>query len=410
MLPLDPRQFWWCTGIEDTFITCPHDKTGRSLDEYELTQHYQHWRRDLDLMASLGVRVARYGVPWHRIQPTRKCWDWRFADATLNHLLDLGIDPIVDLVHYGLPPWMENAFLHPDYPRYVAEYAARLAERFRGRIRMYTPLNEPRITAWYCGKLGWWPPQRRGWGGFVEVMLGVCRGIVESVAALKAVDANITPVHVDAADLYQAADVSLRAEARRRQAIGFLALDLITGRVTQEHELFELVRRCDPSARTLQWFVSHALDLPLIGINLYPMFSNKLLVRTPRGGLRIRAPYADGWLVDRIATLYWDRYRVPLFIAETASVGSVRRRAQWLDESVAAVNRLRRRGVPIIGYTWWPMFALMAWAYRQGTRAPASYLRQMGLWDLKADAGGYLPRVPTQLVAQYQELVARGSL
>src|SRR5688572_33442391 len=124
-------------------------------------------------MASLGVRVARYGIPWHRIQPTPRRWDWRFADATLNHLLDRGIDPIVDLVHYGLPPWIEDAYLHPDYPRYVADYAARLAERFKGRIRQYTPLNEPRITAWYCGKLGWWPPGRRGWGGFVEVMLAV---------------------------------------------------------------------------------------------------------------------------------------------------------------------------------------------------------------------------------------------
>ena len=111
------------------------------------------------------------------MQPTPKGWDWRFADATLNHLLALGIAPIVDLVHYGLPPWIENAYLHPDYPRYVSEYAARLAERFRGRIRLYTPLNEPRITAWYCGQLGWWPPGRRGWGGFVAVMLAVCRGI-----------------------------------------------------------------------------------------------------------------------------------------------------------------------------------------------------------------------------------------
>ena len=51
-------------------------------------------------------------------------------------------------------------------PEFVAEYAARIAERFRGRIHTYTPLNEPRVTAWYCGKLGWWPPGRRGWRGF----------------------------------------------------------------------------------------------------------------------------------------------------------------------------------------------------------------------------------------------------
>jgi beta-glucosidase/6-phospho-beta-glucosidase/beta-galactosidase len=397
--------FAWCTGIEDTFITAPHPITARPLDEYELTQHYQRWRDDLNLLASLGVRVARYGIPWHRIQPARNRWDWRFADAALNRLLDLGIDPIVDLVHYGLPPWIENAYLHPDYPRYVAEYAARVAERFRGRVRLYTPLNEPRITAWYCGKLGWWPPGRRGWGGFVAVMLAVCRGIVETAAALKSADETIVPVHVDAADLYSTADPSLKTEAKRRQAIGFLALDLISGRVDRRHELFEwLINRGAPAA-SLEWFAARAVDLAMVGINIYPMFSNKVIVRTPRG-VRIRMPYADGTLVDRIATRYWKRYRVPLFIAETASVGSVRRRAAWLEDSVAAVAHLRNRGVPVIGYTWWPMFALVTWAYRQGTRDPASYLRQMGLWDLRSDRDSELLRVATPLVEQYQSLIA----
>jgi beta-glucosidase/6-phospho-beta-glucosidase/beta-galactosidase len=399
--------FWWCTGIEDTFITCPHSATGRTLDEYELTQHYKHWRGDLALMASLGVRVARYGVPWHRIQPTRNRWNWSFPDATLNHLLDLNIDPIVDLVHYGLPPWIENAYLHLDYPRYVAEYAARLAERFRGRIRLYTPLNEPRITAWYCGKLGWWPPGRRGWGGFIEVMLAVCRGIVETVRALESVDPNITLVHVDAADLYRTSDPTLKAEVKRRQSIGFLALDLITGRVNRKHQLFNWLLKHGAAADSLEWFQSRAIDLPMVGVNLYPMFSNKLLVQAP-GGLRIRAPYGDGQLLDRIATLYWSRYRVPIFITETASVGSIARRRKWLADSVAALRRLRQRGIPIIGYTWWPMFALVTWAYRQGTGVPASYLKQMGLWDLRTSHDGALVRVPTPLVAQYQELIARG--
>ncbi|HKG85671.1 MAG TPA: hypothetical protein VKB16_21360, partial [Beijerinckiaceae bacterium] len=36
----DPDAFWWATGIEDTFITEPWHLTGRTLDEYELTGHY----------------------------------------------------------------------------------------------------------------------------------------------------------------------------------------------------------------------------------------------------------------------------------------------------------------------------------------------------------------------------------
>lgn len=62
-----PDAFWWSTGIEDTFITAPHRVTGRTLDEYELTGHYDRWHGDLDLVGELGLSCARYGVSWHRI-------------------------------------------------------------------------------------------------------------------------------------------------------------------------------------------------------------------------------------------------------------------------------------------------------------------------------------------------------
>ena len=181
-------------------------------------------------MGQLGVRIARYGLPWHKINPAPGVWDWSWPDQTLEHLLDLEIDPIVDLVHYGLPRWIEGAWLNPKFPDYMAEYAGRLAERFRGRIHFYTPLNEPRVTAWYCGKLGWWPPNRRGWTGFVEVMLAICRGIVRTVQRLQQVDDEIVPVHVDATDLYETDDPFLETETARRQELVFLALAVVHAR------------------------------------------------------------------------------------------------------------------------------------------------------------------------------------
>ncbi len=131
--------FLWATGIEDTFITEPWPATGRILDEYELTGHYDRWEQDIALMASLGVKTCRYGIPWHKIQPARDQWDWRWADGPLEQLIELGIDPIVDLVHYGTPAWIDGAFTNPEYPALVAEFARRVAERYQGRIHCYTP-------------------------------------------------------------------------------------------------------------------------------------------------------------------------------------------------------------------------------------------------------------------------------
>jgi beta-glucosidase len=400
----DGDAFLWSTGIEDTFIFDPHKTTTRILDEYALTEHYERWREDLDLVAETGVRSARYGIPWYKANPAPGQWDWSWADQTLGRMLELGVDPIVDLVHYGTPGWIEGAFSNPDYPNYVAEYAARFAERFKGSVRWYTPLNEPRITSWYCGKLGWWPPYGRGWKGFLQVLLGVCRGIVETDRALASVDPEIVKVHVDATDVYRAMTPDLEAEAHFRQELVFLALDLVFGKVNESHLLWPWLMKQGVAERDLEWFLEHGIEPDVVGINLYPMFTNKHVVRT-KNGVRVRMRYGTSEIVEDLGRMYWKRYGRPVMITETASVGSVKRRLAWLEDSLIAVRNLREAGVPLVGYTWWPLFALVSWGYREGHLELRSYLMQMGLWDLKPYEQGRLERVRTPVADAYRRAV-----
>jgi hypothetical protein len=216
------------------------------------------------------------------------------------------------------------------------------------------------------------------------------------------------PVHVDATDLYESADPLLEDEVSRRQAIVFLALDLVSGRVDEHHPLYDWLKRFGATDADLEHFQARGVDLPIIGINLYPMFSRKTLVKTKRG-LRVQMPYASAEIVERLGRMYHERYGAPVMISETASLGAIRRRRAWLDDSVAAVRRMREAGVPLVGYTWWPMFALAAWAYRQGANPPTYYLKQMGLWDIDPDPEADLRRVHTPLVDAYRELVAGGA-
>ena len=401
----DADSFLWCTGIEDTFVFDPHSKTGRALDEYELTGHYDRLDQDLEKIAHLGVSCARYGIPWYKASPEPGKWDWSFTDRALSRLLELGVDPIVDLVHYGTPRWMEGSFLNPDFPRHMAEFAATLAQRYKGKIRWFTPLNEPRVTAYYCGKLGNWPPYRRGWSGFVAVLMACCRGIVLTSRALSNVDPEIVKCHVDATDLYEATEPAHQADADLRQNIVFLALDLITGKVTPHHPLWEWTIRHGASVKDLDWFHEHPVELDVLGINLYPMFSLKRSV-SGSGAARFKMPYAAGQgLVEKLGRLYWERYQCPLMITETASAGSISRRSAWLKESVQGCRNLRENGIPMVGYTWWPMFSLVAWSYRKSQHPMGRYLIPMGLWDLNNE----LDRLPTDLVEQYRAAAASGA-
>src|SRR5205823_5487269 len=215
-----------------------------------------------------------------------------WTDRVLDRLVNIHhIEPIIDLVHYGTPVWMEESFADPNYPERVAEYAAAFAEHYRGLCYWYTPLNEPRINAWYAGRLGWWPPYAKSWQGFTSVLTQLCRGICETQRAITEVEPGAVFVHVDATDLYVPSDPSdpaLSAEARLRQDLVFLALDLVQGRVIADHALSPWLERHGIRAEQLNWFLANAVRPDVIGYNMYPMFSRKIVTRSSRGGIQVK--------------------------------------------------------------------------------------------------------------------------
>jgi hypothetical protein len=62
-------------------------------------------------------------------------------------------------------------------------------------------------------------------------------------------------------------------------------------------------------------------------------------------------------------------------------------RSRWLDSSLAAIKALRGRGIPVLGYTWFPMFTMIDWRYRTGRRPKEAYQIDLGLFTLADDSG-----------------------
>ena len=71
-------------------------------------------------------------------------------DATFNKLDEMGITPIVDLCHFGLPDWLGN-FQNPEFPFHFAEYAKAFSMRFP-KLQLYTPINEIFIAAMFSAQ------------------------------------------------------------------------------------------------------------------------------------------------------------------------------------------------------------------------------------------------------------------
>ncbi len=385
-------------GIENTFV--PQERPGeRAIDEYALTEHYDRWSDDLDLAVSVDAEFLRWGIPWHVVSPEPGRWDWSWTDRVLDGFAERGLRPIVDLLHYGTPTWFEGEFTHPDYPRFVAEYAHRAAERYRDLATDYTPVNEPMLHALFSGEYAYWPPYRAGIEGLVEVSTAIARGFVLTQEAVAGVLGEAaTFVHVDASMRY-AGDIDApehRDTAHRYAHQAFLVEDLVTGRVGQDHPLLPVLRDNGMADETLAWFAENAVQPDVMGVNYYPRHSTELFEAGVHhvGGFADPRPTRDdgvGGLTEMLRT-YAARYGAPVMLAETCVTDDVGTRLDWLDASVAAVEGLRSDGVDVVGYTWWPLFDMYEWTYRHSDLPRSAHLLTMGLHDLVETPDGLARR------------------
>lgn len=230
--PLTPanllRSFSFCTGIENSapVIAGPDGRPLR-VDQMASSGHDWRWREDFRLVRELGLRCLRYGTPYHLTHTGPGRYDWSFADAAFGELRRLGIVPIADLCHFGLPDWLGN-FQNPDFPRYFAEYAQAFARRYPW-IWLYTPVNEMLVTAEYSALHGYWNEGLRSDRAFVTALGNVVEANVRaSEAILRAADPWF--VQSEATRYYHPYDPDAAAHADYLNERRFLSLDLNYGR------------------------------------------------------------------------------------------------------------------------------------------------------------------------------------
>ncbi len=400
----DARDFIWAAGIEDTFV--PQTRPGhRSLDEYELMGHYEHWREDLDLCSDLGLQALRWGVPWYKVEPHPGQFDWDWTDRVIPYMVEeLKINPIIDLIHYGCPFWLDRSFANKKYPELVARYSAAFAERYKHLVNWYTPLNEPVITALMCGMRGLWPPYLRGDKGYIRIILQAAKGIVKTVKAIKEVDPNSVMVHVEATGLTRTIREDLASLAREERHRGYVCYDLVTGGLQHDHLLFSWLVRNGATPDELLEFDREKVSLDIVGLNFYPQWSTKQIYLDKRGRIAFRETEPEGEGFAELIEDYYRRYEAPIMITETSAVGSDDIRLRWLRSSVASIKGLRTEGVPVIGYTWFPLFTMVDWRYRFSRDPVENYYLELGLYRLGREENAKR-WIETPLVDEFKQFV-----
>ncbi|WP_414572446.1 family 1 glycosylhydrolase [Nostoc sp. CCY 9925] len=382
-----PLEVW--AGVE-----CTVNRVGEEyFDQLERNGHATRLD-DLDLFAQLGIHAIRYPILWERIAPNGlENADWSWADERLGGLRELGICPIVGLVHHGSGP-RDTSLVDPEFPEKLAVFARAVAKRYPW-ITHYTPVNEPLTTARFSGMYGHWYPHGQDDLTFARALLGECKAIALSMQAIREVVPKALLVQTeDLAKIYSTPKLAYQAEFENDRR--WLSFDLLCGRVNPTHPMWGYLRYCGINEVELEVFLQNPCLPDILGINHYltsDRFLDENLENYPpctHGG-NGRDKYADVEAVrvcaDGLAgprTLLketWERYKLPIAVTEVHLSCTREEQLRWLNEVWNAAQELRDRGADVLAVTAWALLGSYDWNSLV-TRSAGYY--ESGVFDLRS--------------------------
>ena len=364
--------FMFATGIENSYPTIAlPDGTTKRVDEMEKCGHYKYWREDITLVKELGIDHLRYGPPYYRTHLGPGRYDWSFTDETFHLIRALGITPIVDLCHFGVPDWV-GSFQNPDWPRHFAEYAGAFARRYPW-VRFYTPVNEIFIAATFSAQNGWWNERLCSDRAFVNALKHCCQANLLAMQAILAVQRTALFVQSESSEYFHPEDPACEPLTEFLNEKRFLPLDLTYAHAVSA-PMYEYLLDNGMTRAEYHWFKLHHVKGRCIMGNDYYV-TNEHLVR----GDGSREPAGDLFGYYVITKQYFDRYRLPVMHTETNmkephAVSHLKK--QW-----ANMVRLKQDGVPIVGFTWYSLTDQVDWD--TALREDNGRVNTLGLYDLE---------------------------
>lgn len=338
---------------------------------------YHTYKEDLALMKEMGFKCFRTSFNWTRIYPngdeeTPNEAGLKFYDDLIDEMLKNGIEPVMTVSHYEMPVALalKNGFLDPACIDHFVKYCVTLFERYKGKVKYWILLNQ-------INSLG-------GWGEFSS--LGLLEGYSQN-------------------DVYQALHNQFVACAKATKAAHEISSDLQIGMMlgddtrypaTCKPEDVFAATRCNQMnlyfysdvlckgeypGYAARFFHDHDItfdvteeDLKLLKENTVDFLSfsyyfTKVTSADPE--VSEDNPYLKksiwGWAIDPLGfrnslNHYWDRYHLPMFIAENG-LGALDEvvdgkvhddyRIAYLKGNIAAMKEAIKDGVEVFGYASW---------------------------------------------------------
>ena len=360
---------FWIGGFECSTHRLPRRKAlgqfaGQRLDLTAATRHDEFALQDYARLQSYGIRTARDGVRWHLIEKYSSRYQFSSLVPMLRAARETRTQVIWDLFHYGWPDGLNiwSAAFVERFARFARATAGVILEETGSPIYV-TPANEISFVAWGGGDAAFLNPFAKGRGPELKAQL--VRATIAAIEAVREVDPAahichaepIIHIAVDPDHPHEAAD----AEGYRQSQ--FQAWDMIGGRLCPE-------------------LGGRPEYLDILGGNYYS--NNQWIHQDPhtppsRRRKNVLLPPSHPLhrpVRDMLVEVY-ERYRRPLFIAETGIEGDAR--PSWLRYIGQEVRAAAAAGVELEGLCLYPIIDYPGWGDNRHCYT--------GLWDYADDKG-----------------------
>lgn len=390
-------------------IECSHCRVGDNYSDQITRSGHRHRVSDLAAIAELGLKTLRYPVLWEHTSPeSPDVCDWNWPDERLPRLRELGINPIIGLVHHGSGP--RYTALHEDsFAPGLAKHAANVARRYPW-LTHFTPVNEPLTTARFSALYGHWYPHTCDDRTFVRALLNELDATRQAMRAIREIIPHAQLVQTE--DLAQIHSTpALRYQADFENHRRWLSFDILCGKVTPAHFFWDYLREHGATEDELRDWVEHPCPPNVLGLNYY-LTSERFLDEAGEnywhchGADNTRQRYADVEAVRvgrvqmaGVASLLlqaWQRYKIPVAITEAHLNCTREEQVRWLQYVWESAQAARKQGADVRAVTVWSMFGAYDWVNLL-TRDAGHY--ETGVFDVRS---GELR--PTLLARQVRSL------
>lgn len=313
-------------------------RNGYRLDLLKLTRHDQFARKDYELLKVLGIRTVRTGARWHRIEKVRGRFDFESLRLTLDPAQESSTEVLLDLLHFGWPD--DTNVLSPSFPDRFRDFAEAVT-RFIGEQKYdcctcIAPVNEISFLSWAGGEAACVNPYQKTTSHKIK------RNLVRAAtAASEVILAELPGVRLISPEpvIHIVGNPAIpgdEVEAEAYRMAQYQAWDMLSGRMNPE-------------------LGGKPEYLDILGANFY---DRNEWVHNADTFLRRSDPRFKPF--HQILEEVWNRYKRPIFVAETGAEDD--ERAHWFNYICDEVANAHQAGIPVDGICLYPILNHPGWA------------------------------------------------